>query len=70
MLKNIAKLGKELTRVDQKSILGGATFTCHCGFVGGPYESMTIQVSANSVSGALNSLNCGGTGATCRGNQN
>jgi hypothetical protein len=71
MLKNILDLSGVvvLNKKQQKTVIGGASFTCYCGFVGGPYEHLTVTVQANTVGDALDSMNCGGAGATCSGNQ-
>lgn len=58
-----------LNKDQQATINGGGSYTCYCGFAGGPYEDQTVQVEAGSVGDALNSMNCGGAGATCSGNR-
>tara|TARA_R110000868_G_scaffold236513_1_gene490534 strand:+ start:98 stop:262 length:165 start_codon:yes stop_codon:yes gene_type:complete len=52
-----------------KQIMGGASFTCYCGFAGGPYQNMTFSVNAGNINQALNIAGplCGGLGATCSG---
>ncbi len=69
MLKNILNLTGvvQLNREQQKSINGGGTYSCFCGFVAGEWEDFKVLVEADSVGDALNSMNCGGLGATCEG---
>ncbi|MBK5209915.1 MAG: hypothetical protein JJE44_10525 [Flavobacteriaceae bacterium] len=67
MKKQFLNLGKALTKAEQKSINGGGSYSCYCGFVGGPYEDFKVLVDADSVEDALNSMNCGGEGVTCNG---
>jgi len=57
-----------LNNKQMKEITGGGTWTCYCGFVGGAYEDMTVQITASSTTNALSQMNCGGAGATCNGN--
>ena len=62
-----------LKKEQLKSVMGGFgpsatdTFQCYCGFTGGSYESMTFDVEANNINGALDvaGQGCGGLGATC-----
>ena len=68
MKKQFLNLGKALNKAEQKSINGGGSFTCYCGFVGGKYEGIKKEVIADSIGDALNSMNCGGEGVTCNGN--
>lgn len=70
IMKNLNSVKSSLSRDEMRSVFGGrrATFTCFCGFTGGPYEDLTVQVEASDVGAALNSMNCGGHGATCSGN--
>ncbi|MGJ8548995.1 hypothetical protein [Winogradskyella wichelsiae] len=71
MLNNILNLDgvTVLDKKQQSTINGGDNFTCHCGFVGGPYEQLTFAVEAGSVNDALWGAGhaCGGLGATCSG---
>ena len=67
MKKQFLNLGKALNKAEQKSINGGGSYSCYCGFVGGQYEEFKVSVEADSVEGALNSMNCGGEGVTCNG---
>jgi len=52
-----------------KTLKGGyGSYTCYCGHVGGEWEHIKKQVEADSVTEALDSMNCGGYGVTCNGN--
>ncbi|HTO15351.1 MAG TPA: hypothetical protein VLZ83_06255 [Edaphocola sp.] len=69
MLQNILNLEgvTVLNKKQQGSISGGANFECYCGHVGGQFEHLKFYVEADNVTEALNSINCGGYGATCSG---
>lgn len=74
MLQTFLKSGsvQELDRKQMKVVAGGkrlASFTCYCGFVGGPWEELTFSVEADNINDALNQAgpDCGGLGATCSG---
>ena len=57
-----------LSRDEMRRISGGQTqFSCYCGFEGGGHEHLKIYVEADNVGDTLNSMNCGGLGATCNG---
>lgn len=70
MLQNILNLEgvTVLNKKQQSTINGGANFECYCGHVGGQYEHIKVYIEADNVIDALNSMNCGGLGATCNGN--
>ena len=59
-----------LSASELKLINGSGGYTCYCGHTGGPNESLTMQVEADSLEEALTSTNynCGMIGATCSGN--
>lgn len=72
MLKNILDMeGVTILNKKQKSTInGGASFSCYCGFTGGPFENFKFNVEADSINDALWGAGhaCGGRGATCSGN--
>lgn len=74
-MRQLAKLKIDSTQLlhndELLKLRGGSMdlYTCHCGFVGGPWEEETFDAYGTNLEAALQAAGheCDGRGATCYG---